>query len=262
MIFYLRMYGYFVTQRFKILMEYRLNFFIGIVSTMLQQGVSLAAIWVVMSQIPGLNGWNMHEVWLIYGLVVLGQSIAHMFADNLWTIGWVYIRPGTFDRFMVRPINPLFHLLADRFCHDGIGHFIFGAVLVGYSLSALEITLTMLQLLYLVSAVLTAGAIFISLNLMTASTAFFIVESIPITQIIFNVNEFARYPLTIYHPVIQFLLTWIIPFGFASYYPASYLLGRDVGLLACVGPLVAVILLFISYRVWLFGLRHYTSTGT
>jgi len=88
------------------------------------------------------------------------------------------------------------------------------------------------------------------------------VESIPITQIVFNVNEFARYPLTIYHPIIQFLLTWIIPFGFASYYPASYLLGRDVGLLAWIGPLVAVILLFISYRVWLFGLRHYTSTGT
>lgn len=262
MIRYLRLYGYFVNQRFKILMEYRLNFFIGVISTMFQQGVSLAAIWVVMSQIPGLNGWNMYEVWLIYGLVVLGQSIAHMFADNLWTIGWGYIRPGTFDRFMVRPINPLYHLLVDRFCHDGIGHFIFGAILVGYSLHTLGITLTFLQLIYLAGAVLTGGAIFIALNLLTASSAFFIIESIPITQIVFNMNEFARYPLTIYHPTIQFVLTWIIPFGFASYYPASTLLGRDVGLLAWVGPLVAVILLFISYRVWLFGLRHYTSTGT
>jgi ABC-2 type transport system permease protein len=229
---------------------------------MFQQGVSLAAIWVVMSQIPSLNGWNMHEVWLIYGLVVLGQSIAHMFADNLWVVGWQYIRPGIFDRFMVRPINPLFHLLADRFCHDGIGHFIFGTILVGYSLTSLGITLTFLRVLYLLSAVFSSGLIFISLNLLTASTAFFIVESIPITQMVFNVNEFARYPLTIYHPVIQFILTWIIPFGFASFYPASYLLGRDTGILAWLSPLVAIILLFISYRVWLFGLRHYTSTGT
>ena len=47
-----------------------------------------------------------------------------------------------------------------------------------------------------------------------------------------------------------------------QFFAFSTLLGRDVGLLAWVGPLVAVILLFISYRVWLFGLRHYTSTGT
>ena len=30
---YLALYGYFVVQRFKILMEYRLNFFIGATST-------------------------------------------------------------------------------------------------------------------------------------------------------------------------------------------------------------------------------------
>ena len=53
-----------------------------------------------------------------------------MFADNLWTIGRQYIRTGSFDRFLVRPINPLFHLLADRFCHDGIGNFLVGSVLV------------------------------------------------------------------------------------------------------------------------------------
>src|SRR5574340_1018403 len=188
---YLRLYGYFVEQRFKILMEYRLNFFIGILSTMFQQGVSLAAIWVVMSQIPSLNGWNMYEVWLIYGLVVLGQSIAHMFADNLWTIGWVYIRPGNFDRFMVRPINPLFHLLADRFCHDGIGNFITGALLVGVAMQQLGIALTPLRLLYIIVSVISGGVIFIALNLFTATSVFWIMESIPVTQMVFTMNEFA-----------------------------------------------------------------------
>ena len=67
---------------------------------------------------------------LIYGLVTLAKSINHMFADNLWTIGRQYIRTGAFDRFLVRPIDPLFHLLADRFCHDGIGNFLVGLTLV------------------------------------------------------------------------------------------------------------------------------------
>ncbi len=259
---YATLYYWFLIQRFKILMEYRVNFIIGASSTIILQIAGLLTIWVVMSQVPSLNGWNLNEVLLIYGLLTLSKSITHMFADNLWTIGWNYVRSGDFDRFLVRPVDPLFHLLADRFCHDGIGNFLVGAALVGISTRALGIPWTLLNFAYLVVAVLSGGGIFIALNLITATSAFWLVESIPVTQIIFNTHEFAKYPLTIYHQFIGILLTWLIPYGFASFYPASYLLGRDVGVLAWMGPVVAMVLLFVSYRVWLFGLGHYSSTGS
>src|SRR5512142_1367659 len=225
---YARLYGYFLLQRFKILMEYRVNFIIGASSTIILQIAGLLTIWVVMSQIPSLNGWTLNEVLLVYGLLTLSKSINHMGADNLWTLGINYVRTGEFDRFLVRPIDPLFHLLADRFCHDGIGNFLIGAALVAESSAALGIAWTPLNLLYLIIAVLSGGAIFIALNLITATSAFFIVDSIPVTQIVFNTHEFAKYPLTIYHQFVGILMTWLIPYGFASFYPANYILGRDV----------------------------------
>lgn len=259
---YLSLYGYFLIQRFKILMEYRLNFFIGAVSTAILQAASLTAIWVVMRQIPSLNGWSFYEVILVYGLLTMGESITHMFADNLWTVGWNYVRSGDFDRFLVRPIDPLFHLLADRFCHDGIGNLATGALLVGVSMQQLDIALTPLRLLYIVISVLSGGLIFIALNLITATSVFWIMESIPVTQMVFSMNEFAKYPLSIYHSSIRILLTWIIPYGFVSFYPASYLLGRNVGSLVWLSPVVAFVFIFVAYRIWLFGLRHYSSTGS
>ncbi len=259
---YLSLYRYFLVQRFKILMEYRLNFFIGSVSTAILQAASLATLWVVMRQIPSLNGWNFDEVLLVYGLLTMGESITHMFADNLWTIGWNYIRSGDFDRFLVRPIDPLFHLLADRFCHDGIGNFLTGLVLVIIAMHDLDLSLTVARVSYMLIAVLSGGCIFIALNLITATSAFWLTESIPVTQIVFNMNEFAKYPLSIYNTAIRILLTWLIPYGFVSFYPASYLLGRDIGLMAWLSPLVAAAFLLIAYRVWLFGLRHYSSTGS
>lgn len=259
---YLSLYRYFLGQRFKILMEYRLNFFIGTISTAILQAASLATLWVVMRQIPSLNGWSFDEVLLIYGLLTMGESITHMFADNLWTIGWNYIRSGDFDRFLVRPIDPLFHLLADRFCHDGIGNFITGMALVVIAMRDLHIPLSIPHFAYVLMAVLSGGIIFIALNLLTATSAFWITESIPVTQIVFNMNEFAKYPLSIYNSAIRILLTWLIPYGFVSFYPASFLLGRDIGLMAWLSPVVAAALLLISYRVWLFGLRHYSSTGS
>jgi ABC-2 type transport system permease protein len=259
---YLHLYHYFLIQRFKILMEYRVNFLIGASSTIFMQAAGLLAIWVVMSQIPSLQGWSFDEILLIYGLLTLAKSINHMFADNLWTIGRQYIRSGGFDRFLVRPIDPLFHLLADRFCHDGIGNFLIGAVLVAKASLALGIPWTLGNLAYLLVAVFSGGAIFIALNLITATSAFWIMDSVPVTQIIFNTNEFARFPLTIYSRGIRMLMTWLIPYGFASFYPASYLMGREIGWLAWAAPLVAAFLVLISYKVWLFGLKHYAGTGS
>ncbi|MFN8597785.1 MAG: ABC-2 family transporter protein [Anaerolineae bacterium] len=259
---YASLYWYFLLQRFKILMEYRVNFFIGAFSTFLMQSAGVLAVWVIMRQIPDINGWTLNEILLIYGLLTLAKSINHMFADNLWIIGWGYIRPGGFDRFLVRPIDPLFHLLADRFCHDGLGDLLVGLVLVGAASAQLQIEWTVANLVYVIIAVFSGGVIFIALNLITATSAFFIIESIPITQVIFNTHEFARFPLTIYPRAISLVLTWLIPYGFASFYPASQILGRDVGVLAWLGPVVAVVLAVISYRVWLFGLRHYSGTGS
>jgi ABC-2 type transport system permease protein len=259
---YVRLYGLFLKQRLKILLEYRVNFLIGASSTVSEQAAGLLMVWVVMRQIPNLVGWSFYEILLIYGLVVLAKSINHMFADNLWTIGHDYIRSGGFDRFLVRPINPLFHLLADRFCHDGVGNFIVGLALTVTALRTLEIALTPLTALYLVVVVLSGGAIFIALNLITCTSAFWIVESVPVTRMVFELHEFAKFPLTIYQRGIGLLLTWLIPYGFASYYPASYLLGRDPSLIAWISPLVAAVLLVIAYRVWLFGLSHYAGTGS
>ncbi|HEX9616835.1 MAG TPA: ABC-2 family transporter protein, partial [Anaerolineales bacterium] len=77
--------------------------------------------------------------------------------------------------------------------------------------------------------VLSGGAIFIALNLITSVSAFWLMDSIPVTLVVFDNHLFAQYPLTIYPRAIGIWLTWVIPYGFASYYPAAYLLGREAG---------------------------------
>lgn len=259
---YFSLYWLFLLQRFKILMEYRVNFLIGATSTVFVQGAGLLTIWVVMRQIPSLNGWSLEEVLLIYGLVTLAKSINHMFADNLWTIGQQYIRTGNFDRFLVRPIDPLFHLLADRFCHDGIGNFLVGLVLVIGAGGPLGVFDAPIKIVYLVVAVVSGGVIFIALNLITCVSAFWLMDSVPLMRTVFDNHMFAQYPLTIYPRAVNVILTWLIPYAFTSFYPATFLLGRDTSLVVWLGPLVAAGLLFLGYQLWQLGLRHYAGTGS
>ena len=260
---YFSLYWLFLKNRLKILMEYRVNFLIGAASTIFVQAAGLLAIWVVMGQIPNLEGWSLPEILLIYGMITLSKSINHMFADNLWTLGRDYVRTGTFDRFLVRPINPLFHLLADRFCHDGIGNFLVGLLLVGIAASGLDIAWTPLHIGYLALMVLSGGVIFIALNLITSVSGFWLMDSVPVTRVVFEMHEFAKYPLVIYPRAIGVLLTVFIPYGFASFFPAPYLMGRDINpVLAWGAPLVAAAGMVVALGVWRFGLRHYSSTGT
>ncbi|MBP6015932.1 MAG: ABC-2 family transporter protein [Candidatus Promineofilum sp.] len=260
---YTSLYWLFFKNRIKILMEYRVNFIIGAISTIFVQAAGLLTVWVIMEQIPDLAGWSLPEILLIYGLLTLSKSINHMFADNLWTLGRDYVRTGTFDRFLVRPIDPLFHLLADRFCHDGIGNFLVGLTLILIAAARLDIVWTPSMVFYLILMTLSGGFIFIALNLITSVSGFWLMDSVPVTRVVFEMNEFAKYPLTIYPRFISVVLTALIPYGFASFYPASFLMGRG-GQPALVwgAPLVAAVLMILGMAVWRFGLRHYSSTGS
>ena len=258
---YAVLYGHFLLQQFKGMLEYRASIFIGSGAVMLLQASGLLTIWVVMRQVPSMQGWTLQSILLIFGLMSLSRSLNQMFTDNSFALGG-YIRGGAFDRFLVRPVNPLFHLFADRFNVDGIGNLVVGLVLVASAGRALGIFSSAFNVAYAVLTVLSGSVIFTSINLITSVSAFWIVENFAVTGVIFENHRFAYYPLTIYPRAFAFALTWLIPYGFASYYPASFLLGRDVGAMAWLGPFIALGLLVLGYRLWLVGLGHYTSTGS
>ena len=120
----------FLLQHIKTHIEYRVNFLISAGGTAIWQTTSLLAVQVVLDRTQDLGGWSKHEIFLIYGILTLIMAVPRMFAFNLFFLGGTYIRPGNFDRFLVRPLNPLCHLLADRFSPEGVGDFAVGMVIV------------------------------------------------------------------------------------------------------------------------------------
>jgi ABC-2 type transport system permease protein len=80
---------------------------------------------------------------------------------------------------------------------------------------------------------------------------------------VWNLIAFGRYPLSIYSGFIQFFLSWIIPFGFATFYPSARLLDRaEFRGYAPLVPVVTAGFLGLALFVWSRGVRHYASTGS
>jgi viologen exporter family transport system permease protein len=258
---YVGLYRLFLGMHLKALIEYRFSFLFGMVVLFLVQGMSLATIWITMGHVPSLKGWSFNEVVLIYGLVIFSRSCTQMFTESIWVLGF-YIREGGFDRLLVRPINPLFHMLAENFNIEAVGNFLLGGLLIFTTGQALGIFASAFNIAYLMVAVASGAVIFFAINLITGTSAFWIIDSIPVMGAVFENYLFAHYPLTIFPRSIQIMLTWVIPYAFASFYPASFLLGRDMGPLVWISPLIAVGLLVLGYRLWLVGLGRYEGTGS
>ncbi|WP_442600283.1 ABC transporter permease [Neobacillus sp. D3-1R] len=245
------------------MMEYRIDFLIGVISVMLEQFASIFFVKVVFDHIEQINGWNFYEILFIYGIAATGRSIHQIFFDNLWTLGWQYIRPGKLDRLLIRPINPLFHVVADRLHQDGFGQLIIGLIILGTSIPHLDITWGLIPVLILIVLIISSGLIFIAINLFFATFSFWMIDSLPIVWAVFNLSDFARYPLTIYHKGIRMFLTWIIPYGFTAFYPAAYFIDQDAyKWFVLWTPLVAVTCMVLAYAFWKRGLKAFSSTGS
>jgi ABC-2 type transport system permease protein len=111
--------------------------------------------------------------------------------------------------------------------------------------------------------ILCGAAIYVSIFLLLTSVSFFFEDKVGVVPPVYNMLAFGRYPLTIYNTFIQFLLSWIIPFAFASFYPTVRLLHRpEYAQFYLLVPIVAVVFFSLALLMWRAGERNYSSTGT
>lgn len=259
---YLYLYTEFLKQNVKTMLEYKTDFVIGIFSTLLSQFYGIFFVWVIFENLKQIHGWTFYEITFVYGLLTLAKGIDMFFFDNLHALGIEYVREGKFDIFLIRPLSPLFQLVSSYTQQDGIGLLILGLVVITKSLAELKIHLGPFDILLLIIFVISGAAIISGINLIFATTGFKTMNSHIVMSSVNSFQEFAFYPIAIYPKFIGFVLTWVVPFAFASSYPADYFLHKGFAIYSMLTPVVAIVLWFIALKVWNYGLRNYESTGS
>lgn len=259
---YFYVYKCFLKQYLKTLMEYRGDFLFGLFGFLLVQGTSLIFIGLIFNNIPALKGWSFDEILFIYGFSQIPRGIDHIFTDYLWLFSRVSIVKGEVDRYLLRPLNPLFQVIATRFQPDGFGELIIGFILVIYTGIKLDLKIDFMFVLGFIIAVIGGTLIYTAVKLITASIAFWIKDSFSCMRIGYELGGFAKYPVSIYPGGIKGILTFIVPFAFTGYYPAAYMLNKESFFYGVILTLiVGIVFIGIAYFVWIKGLSAYESSG-
>ena len=250
-------------------MAYRGTFLAGIVGQWISYGATFLGIYIMVSSFEILDGWNGSEVLMLYGLAVMSYAIGASFFYNFSSGLAGRIRSGEFDASLTKPIHPFVHEVFSAGYNVGyISHFTVSLVIMAAALYSISYTPTVWGTLFLISAVLGAALIQAAGLVASSVMSFFSVGSNPIADfLLWDMKEFVNYPITIFPRGIQFVLTFVLPFAFMNFYPASALLGKAIpegypALLPYLSLPVGALVFALSVLLWNWGLKHYKSTGS
>jgi ABC-2 type transport system permease protein len=257
----LQIFTQYVKQYMKARMAYRLDLLVKFITDLVSQSFNLIFIVVVFGHKQMLGGWYPAEVIFIYGYFLLPWSIFNTFF-NLWSFNDRYIIKGELDRVLTRPVHSLLQVIMESMTPESLIGVVTGLLVMGYGASQLDLTWTwydpLLLILFTLGGVLVYGGIYISLT----SISLYTDSKTDIQPIVFNISNYGRYPVNIYSRFVQFVLTWILPFAFVGFYPASYLLDRgEWRLFAYLTPVVGLVFIMIAVILWNRGIRHYRGAG-
>jgi ABC-2 type transport system permease protein len=246
---------------------YRVSFLVEVFGNMGATVFDVLTVLVLFRATPEVGGFSLREAVLIVGLSSAGFALADFAVGNVDRLK-TYVRAGTLDAVLVRPLPALPQLLLMDLPIRKTLRVVFGFVVLGVAVAANDIHWTPLRLLLIVLTPLAAAVFFGSIFVLSASLAFWWVDSGEIgAAFTYGGRDFTSYPISVYGSWFRNLFAYALGFGFVAYQPALALLGRPdpLGLPPWAGflsPLVALGAAAIAAGVWRAGIRHYRSTGS
>lgn len=255
------LYGMYIRLYYRELAEYRIDTWVALIAGMLAQTSSLLFLSIIFGKIPSLNGWGFYELLFIFSIAVTGRALNMSFLNVPFSMSGL-IQSGQLDVLMIRPVGPFFQATAMRQDMNGLGSVFTGLVIMFYAASNLQIDWTVGKILYLAVALLSSMFIMLGLWLLVTTLAFWVLEVKALLYPVSWMVDFTRYPLEIFHPFVRGLLTYVLPYAFGTFYPAAFLLRpHEYAWVGWIVPAVAVVLMLLTYRLWLFGLKRYSSVN-
>jgi ABC-2 type transport system permease protein len=259
---YLRLLGVQLRASSLLAMQYRGDFVIEGLISLFWTATALAPLFVVYRERQSIAGWSFGEALLVIGWFTLLQGILEGAINPSLTGVVEHIRKGTLDFVLLKPADAQFLVSTARFLPwrsinvlAGLGLFVYGFHLIGRPPSPVGV---------LASLVLLGTSVLLlySLWILTVAAAFYVVKVDNLTYFFTSIFDAARWPASVFRGVLAFVFTFVIPLAVMTTFPAEAMLGRLPWMSLLWAVVGSLLFAFLSRRVWLHSIGHYTSASS
>jgi ABC-2 type transport system permease protein len=262
-----RAYAALLGAQFRSITSYRASFVVELITNIGSTGLDVLTVLVLFRVTRTVAGFTLPEAVLMVSLSACGFVLADFTVGNIDRLK-TYVRSGMLDAVLVRPLGTLGQLLVMDLPLRKALRLLFGVAVLAVALRINHIDWTPARVVLIVVAPLAGAVFFGAIFVLSASLAFWWVDSGEIgSAFTYGGRDFTSYPVPVFGGWFRAVFAYGLGFGFVAYQPALALLGRadPLGLPAWSGylsPLVALVAAGIAAAVWRTGIRHYRSTGS
>lgn len=260
---YMRIYFIKFKYEFKIFTNSLLNFLVGILAFLVIQIGALLFIGILYKNTSSIDDFNVYQMLALYGFSQLTRGIDHFYSDFLWSFSYSGVIRGVYDKYLIRPLNPLFQIIIEKVQFDALGEIITGISLYIYAIINLNIEINIILFIKTIFFTIVGVIIYTCLKIMATSSTFYMKKGHAVLRTFYSISNFAKYPISVYPKVMQTILTYIFAYAFTSYYPIKYILIEPLTFRIILKILIIVfVFIFVTKIVWKQGEKRYESSGS
>jgi ABC-2 type transport system permease protein len=242
-------------------LQYRVDFGIQIVQSVIGLVTALGGLAIVFGQTDELAGWRHDELVALVGVFILVGGLINVVIRPSMERLMEGVRLGTLDFTLTKPVDSQLLVSVRQVEVWKLVDVVVGLVVVVIAIVRLGERFG-IERAASFGLVLGSGvAIIYSFLLILSTLAFWLVRLENILVIFGTMYEAGRWPVAIYPPWLRATLTLLVPVAFAISIPAETLVGR-LEAITLVGTIGLAAAFLVGSRVfWRFGLRHYTGAS-
>lgn len=258
----LRLTGTFVRVGVMNEMQYRINFFLQLIQSLLNVGVGLVILAVVFSKTDDLAGWTPPQLLAVLGIYTLVGGVIRTFIQPNMQRVVDDVREGKLDHALTKPADAqlLVSIREVRFWQ--LTDVLVGLVVLTVAVVQLSPASEPRHVVVFVALLLSGLVSIYCFWLMLASASFWLVRISEVQELFDGLFHAGQYPVGIYPGWLRYGLTFVIPLAFAITVPSEAVTGKLAWESVAVMFGFTIVLMLVSRWCWKRGLRRYGGASS
>ena len=242
-------------------LQYRVNFFVQLLQSLIQVGTGLVMISLVYSHTTELNGWKESELLSLLGVQILLGGLIHTFIQPNMELLMEDVQQGTLDYALTKPEDSQVLVSVRQVRIWQIVEVISGLVLLIVGLTGIESSIGVVDALTFVFALGVGSLLVYCFWLILTIGAFWIIRMEFLLELFEGIYQTGRWPVGVYPGWLRYSVTFLVPVAFAVTVPAEALTSRLHWPTLALSVGFAGVLFAFTRWFWRFGLRHYSGAS-
>tara|TARA_Y100001970_G_scaffold288149_1_gene414677 strand:+ start:48973 stop:49767 length:795 start_codon:yes stop_codon:yes gene_type:complete len=259
---YFKIYSLFNYTSFAIEMEYKINILIDLITAITGLIGSLFLLSIFFANTREIGGWSFEQALIIQSIYTILNGVTNTwFSPNLREIV-KYIREGTLDFVLIKPIDSQFWISFKRISPSGLIEIILGLFVLIYSFRINQIPINFSQIVLFFITVICSVSILYSLWFLISTTTIWFVKTWNATEVLRSFLYIGRFPLSSFSFSLRIFFSTAIPITFITTIPSELILGIAPTWKIILEIFVCYVFITVSRKFWKYALRFYTSASS